>query len=305
MELDRLLEDANLAVLLSRARRTSPATSRCSTATTPTTFFRMRNPSAWTRPPRPRSEPRRPPCSSDPRSATPAPAARGAARAHRRRSAPASRSTPSTRALIAAESDFDGTDPRRFVWPDGPDAAPDPGRRAAFRVAIIGAGLAGVGMGIRLGQAGLAYTIFEKNTALGGTWWENDYPDLRVDVPNLFYSYSFAPQPPTGPTTTRPRRAPGLRRTLRRRVRRHASTSVRHRGARGGVRPGYGAVDGARQPARRRVTEFEYDAVVSAVGMLNRPCVPDLAGLDDVRRDAVPLVALADRPRRHRGCVSA
>src|SRR4029079_11505950 len=83
--------------------------------------------------------------------------------------------------LIAAESDFDGTDPRRFAW----DPAADTDRAASLRVAIIGAGLGGVGMGIRLGQAGISYTIYEKNGGLGGTWWENDYPDLRVDVPNL------------------------------------------------------------------------------------------------------------------------
>ena len=37
--------------------------------------------------------------------------------------------------------------------------------------------------------------MFDKNADVGGTWFENTYPDLRVDVPNHFYSYSFRPNP--------------------------------------------------------------------------------------------------------------
>jgi 4-hydroxyacetophenone monooxygenase len=33
----------------------------------------------------------------------------------------------------------------------------------------------------------------EKNDDVGGTWLENRYPGCRVDTPNHFYSYSFAP----------------------------------------------------------------------------------------------------------------
>ena len=44
----------------------------------------------------------------------------------------------------------------------------------------------------RLAQAGVEYEILEKNADVGGTWLENRYPGCRVDVPNHFYSYSFA-----------------------------------------------------------------------------------------------------------------
>ena len=47
--------------------------------------------------------------------------------------------------------------------------------------------------GIRLGEAGIPYTIVEKNAGVGGTWWENSYPGARVDVGNHFYCYSFEP----------------------------------------------------------------------------------------------------------------
>ena len=64
-----------------------------------------------------------------------------------------------------------------------------------FRVGIIGSGFGGLCAAIRLQQAGIPFTIYEKNDDIGGTWYENDFPDLRVDVPNHFYSYSFEPNP--------------------------------------------------------------------------------------------------------------
>ncbi len=91
--------------------------------------------------------------------------------------------------LVEEEADFDGVDHRRFEWTRRPDAA----TLAGFHVGIIGAGLGGLCAAIRLEQAGIPYTVFDKNTDVGGTWFENTYPDLRVDVPNHFYSYSFRP----------------------------------------------------------------------------------------------------------------
>ena len=42
---------------------------------------------------------------------------------------------------------------------------------------------------------GRAVHDLEKNADVGGTWFENTYPGCRVDVPNHFYSYSFAQTP--------------------------------------------------------------------------------------------------------------
>lgn len=61
-----------------------------------------------------------------------------------------------------------------------------------FSVAVIGAGLSGVAAAYRLQQAGIPYTVFEKNPDVGGVWWENVYPGCRLDTPNFAYSYSFA-----------------------------------------------------------------------------------------------------------------
>ncbi|MEO7572871.1 MAG: NAD(P)/FAD-dependent oxidoreductase, partial [Acidimicrobiales bacterium] len=68
------------------------------------------------------------------------------------------------------------------------DVAPD----RPFRVAVIGAGMSGLVAAHRLQQAGLDVVVVEKNDDVGGTWLENSYPGCRVDVSNLFYSYSFA-----------------------------------------------------------------------------------------------------------------
>ncbi len=72
----------------------------------------------------------------------------------------------------------------------GPSAAPD------FEVLIIGAGFSGLGMAIRLKQAGRDdFAIFERETALGGAWHANTYPGCTCDVPSHLYSFSFAPNP--------------------------------------------------------------------------------------------------------------
>jgi len=62
-------------------------------------------------------------------------------------------------------------------------------------VAIIGSGFGGLCMAIRLQQAGISYTIFEKSDRLGGTWRDNHYPGAACDVPSHLYSYSFEPKP--------------------------------------------------------------------------------------------------------------
>lgn len=62
-------------------------------------------------------------------------------------------------------------------------------------VAIIGAGFGGLGMAIRLRQAGYEdVTVFEKGDDVGGVWRENAYPGAACDVPSHLYSYSFEPK---------------------------------------------------------------------------------------------------------------
>ena len=70
------------------------------------------------------------------------------------------------------------------------DASQNPG------VLIIGSGFAGIGMAIRLKQAGIhSFTIFERASEIGGTWRDNTYPGCACDIPSHLYSFSFAPNP--------------------------------------------------------------------------------------------------------------
>ena len=64
------------------------------------------------------------------------------------------------------------------------------------RIAIIGAGISGIGAVIALRKAGYTdLTVYEKADSVGGTWRDNHYPGLSCDVPSYWYSYSFAPNP--------------------------------------------------------------------------------------------------------------
>ena len=89
--------------------------------------------------------------------------------------------------LMLEEMELDGTDARRV------ELHGDAAARTAFPVIVIGCGQSGLLAGIRLQEAGIPFTIIEKNPAVGGTWWENQYPGCRVDVGNHFYCYSFEP----------------------------------------------------------------------------------------------------------------
>lgn len=64
------------------------------------------------------------------------------------------------------------------------------------RVVIIGSGMSGILMGIKLREAGIDdFTIYEKAEKLGGTWRENTYPGIACDVASHHYCYTFEPNP--------------------------------------------------------------------------------------------------------------
>src|SRR3954463_4008701 len=58
------------------------------------------------------------------------------------------------------------------------------------RVAVIGAGVSGMAMGLRLLSAGRSFAIFEKGPEVGGTWRDNRYPGLTIDVPSPLYTFA-------------------------------------------------------------------------------------------------------------------
>ena len=89
-------------------------------------------------------------------------------------------------AMLAEELAPDGSDPRSPNWSKQERAAD-----VDFAVIVVGAGMSGLLAAHRLQQAGVDVTIVEKNADLGGTWFENTYPGCRVDVANHTYAYSF------------------------------------------------------------------------------------------------------------------
>jgi len=64
------------------------------------------------------------------------------------------------------------------------------------RIAILGAGFAGLGMAIQLKRHGYDdFVVLERAADVGGTWRDNTYPGCACDIPSHLYSFSFAPNP--------------------------------------------------------------------------------------------------------------
>ncbi|MFP5362059.1 MAG: flavin-containing monooxygenase [Thermoleophilia bacterium] len=75
-----------------------------------------------------------------------------------------------------------------------PPPAEDAGGVQHVRIAIVGTGFAGLGLAIRLKQAGIEdFVLIERADEVGGTWQANTYPGCQCDVPSHLYSFSFAP----------------------------------------------------------------------------------------------------------------
>ncbi len=62
-------------------------------------------------------------------------------------------------------------------------------------VAIVGSGFCGLGAAIRLKKANVPFVVLEKADDLGGTWRDNTYPGIAVDITSFTYSYSFEQNP--------------------------------------------------------------------------------------------------------------
>src|SRR6476661_965110 len=147
------------------------------------------------------------------------------------------------------------------------------------RVAVIGAGPGGIAMGIQLAAGGYDFTIFDRNDGFGGTWRNNTYPGAACDVPSHFYSYSFALNPRWSKTfADQPEILSYLQKVAadhdlaEHLVPRTRVTCIRWSDA--DLRWSVATADGA---------THEFDAIVSAVGMLDVPNIPALPGVDRFR----------------------
>ena len=89
--------------------------------------------------------------------------------------------------LICEDMSYNSADDRAFHW----NMPVTEAQKTKFPTVVIGAGMSGLLLGMRLKQAGIPFIIVEKRDGVGGTWYANQYPGLRVDVPSHAYSYSF------------------------------------------------------------------------------------------------------------------
>jgi cation diffusion facilitator CzcD-associated flavoprotein CzcO len=145
-------------------------------------------------------------------------------------------------------------------------------------VVIIGAGFAGIGMAIRLRQAGFTdFVVLEQADDVGGTWRDNTYPGCACDIPGRLYSFSFAPDWDWS------RRYPAQAEI-------HAY--LRHCTDRFGVRPhlrlGTRLLDARHDPAAQRWRLAVDDGsvllarvLIPAMGGLHHPALPPIPGLPD------------------------
>jgi 4-hydroxyacetophenone monooxygenase len=162
----------------------------------------------------------------------------------------------------------------------GWDRPPAPEAVDAMSAVIVGSGVFGVAMAARLQELGLPYTVLEKNTDVGGTWFENRYPGCRVDTPNHFYSFSFAPNDswshyfsPRAEVFEYVRRCVD---TLG--IRPHIRFSTTLTGARWDDRRGRWRIE-VQGPEGGEVLEAA--VLISGIGQLNRPSIPAIPGLED------------------------
>ena len=177
--------------------------------------------------------------------------------------------------MMLEEMELDGRDLRQ-VDIDNVSAQ----AKQQFPAVVIGGGMSGVLAAIRLEEAGIPYTVFEKNPAVGGGWYENRYPGCRVDVGNHFYCYSFEP---SYEWTQFFAKQPELQSYFEKcMIKYDVQKNVR-------FNTEVTAATYDENSQRWSVTVRDSDggedtvtaaALISAVGQLNRPAMPDIKGVE-------------------------
>jgi 4-hydroxyacetophenone monooxygenase len=167
---------------------------------------------------------------------------------------------------------------RSLEW----SATPDPQRLAGFSVTVIGAGMGGLNAAIQLQRAGIDYTVIEKNEGVGGTWHENRYPGARVDTPSRSYTHLFGvdfPYPnPFCPWTENQKYFDWVADNFGVREKIRFGTEVRSLTWNEGDAMWEIHIDG---PSGEEV--LRSNAVITSVGFLNRPNMPDIEGMDSFK----------------------
>ena len=146
-----------------------------------------------------------------------------------------------------------------------------------YDIAILGAGLGGLGMASRLRAAGRTdFVIFEQADRPGGTWRDNTYPGAGCDVQSHLYCYSFAPKRDWSHVY-------GLQPEILRYIEDFAEANGLVPHIRFNHEMAEASWDGKRARWHLRMRDgetFTSRAFIAAWGQLNRPVTPSLKGHD-------------------------
>jgi len=163
-----------------------------------------------------------------------------------------------------------------------------------FSVVIIGAGVFGLALAIKLKAAGVPFTIVEKNPDIGGTWQENTYPGCGVDTPAHIYSFSFAQNTEWSRYFAK---QPEVKAYIERLVAEHdlrPSIKFSHEV----VRADFDTVSATwtlvLADANGEESTLQAPVLVSAVGNVNRPSIPNIPGADQFAGPAMHTAAWRD-----------
>ena len=151
------------------------------------------------------------------------------------------------------------------------------------RIAIIGTGFGGLGMAIRLKQAGIEdFVMLEKAAGVGGTWRDNSYPGAACDVPSHLYSFSFERKTDWSHTFAR---QDEILAYLQHCARKYGL--LEH--IRFGKEVSVASFDEAAQRWHIETADgerLEAQVLITACGQLNRPAYPDIPGLERFEGEA-------------------
>jgi len=181
--------------------------------------------------------------------------------------------------MVLEELNFDGTDAKSVRWRKPVSQV----TLDRYHVLVIGLGYSGLAMAIKLKEAGIPFTVIEKNDDVGGTWYENTYPGVAVDTPNHFYSYSFRTESNWDHYFAQ---GPEIIKYIRN-VYREANLGEHVRFEEEVVSAVWDKHAALWNVRIRRNDGSEYPmavtAVVSGSGLLNRPSIPDIPGMKDFK----------------------
>ncbi|MBL4607124.1 MAG: NAD(P)/FAD-dependent oxidoreductase [Pseudomonadales bacterium] len=147
-------------------------------------------------------------------------------------------------------------------------------------IIIVGSGFGGIGMGIQLKKAGIdSFIIIERENEIGGTWRDNTYPGVACDVPSYVYSFSFEPNPNWSRMFAE---GPEIQDYLlhcvdKHNLRKHMqfNTAI--------LKASYDDFSGVWTLLTDQGEQLQARVVISAVGGLVDPALPNIAGIDSYK----------------------